>query len=86
MNEICFVLELAKDIQAGKSKGRIVTRDGKPVRIVCWDVKGDYPILALVDLGYIETPARYTADGHYDLRGNVKSNYDLLIKKGGGEV
>lgn len=86
MNEVCFVLELAKDIQAGKAKGRIVTRDGKPARIVCWDAKGDYPLIGLVDLGYAEVPARLTAAGRHDLRENVKSSYDLLIRKGGGAV
>ena len=77
MNEICFVLELAKDIQAGKS------RDGHSVRIVCWDAKGDYPLIGLVDMIYGEFPARFTAEGRYDLRKNVKSSYDLLIRKGG---
>lgn len=26
---------------------RVETRDGRPVRIVCWDRNGDYPIMAL---------------------------------------
>lgn len=86
MNEICFVQDLAKEIQAGKAIGRIVTRDGKPARIVCWDAKGDYPLIGLIDLGYAETPARFTADGRHDIRSNVKSNYDLLIRKGGVQV
>lgn len=86
MNKVCFVLDLAKDIQAGKSKARIVTRDGHSVRIVCWDAKGDYPLIGLIDMIYSEFPARFTAEGRYDLRKNVKSNYDLLIRKGGGAV
>lgn len=83
MNEVNFIIPLAKDIQAGKAKGRIVTRDGKPARIVCWDAKGDYPIIGLVDVGTSEAPARYTADGKHDMRDNVKSPYDLIIRKGG---
>ena len=86
MNKVCFVLELAKDIQAGKSKARIVTRDGHSVRIVCWDAKGDYPLIGLIDMIYSEFPARFTAEGRYDLRKNVKSSYDLLIKEGGAGV
>lgn len=27
---------------------KVVTRDGRPVRIVCWDVKGLFPILGLI--------------------------------------
>ena len=27
---------------------KVVTRDGKPVRIICTDAKGDYPVVGLV--------------------------------------
>lgn len=30
---------------------RVITRDGKPVRIVCWDKKGKEPVCALVSVG-----------------------------------
>ena len=39
-----FNLEEAK---AGKP---VVTRTGRPVRILCWDAKGSDPIVALIDL------------------------------------
>lgn len=41
-------IELAKKITNGEVKGRIVTRDGRQVRIICFDKEGYYPIVALV--------------------------------------
>lgn len=86
MSEVVFSLQLAKDIQAGKTKGRIVTRDGKPVRILCWDAKGDYPLIGLIDLKQIEVPGRFTIGGKHDIRDNVKTDYDLhIVMKGGAK-
>lgn len=48
--KIPFEVELAKKISNGEVEGRIVTRDGRSVRIICWDRKCDeYPIIALID-------------------------------------
>lgn len=48
MTIIPFDIERAKRIQEGKEKGRIITRDSKNVRIICWDCKDDpYHIIAL---------------------------------------
>ena len=45
-----FEVELAKKITEKLVDGRIVTRDGRSVRVVCWDRKCDeYPIIALID-------------------------------------
>lgn len=45
-----FEVELAKKIQNKECDGRIVTDDGRSVRIVCWDRKCvEYPIIALID-------------------------------------
>lgn len=51
-----FNLEEAK---AGKP---VVTRDGQPARIICWDRKKEgYPIIALI--GVEEDIASFTTDG-----------------------
>lgn len=65
-----FNLEEAK---AGKP---VVTRGGKPARIVCWDRKNEfYPILALV--GEKEEPLYFTTEGRfYNLE---ESCLDLLM-------
>lgn len=65
-----FNLEEAK---AGKP---VATRDGRIVRIVCWDRKDEfYPILALV--GEREEPLYFTTEGRfYNLE---KSRLDLVM-------
>ena len=63
---IDFDIDLAKKIQAGETQGRIVTRDGQPARIICWDKKCDeYPIVALIMAyeGNNEAVNVYTASG-----------------------
>lgn len=83
---IPFNVELAKKIVNGKVKGRIVTLEGRKVRIICWDKKSvgkgahGYPIVALVQNDYNgEMSQTFTAEGlacypHY------KSRYDLIIE------
>ena len=52
-----FSLEAAK---AGKP---VCTRDGRKARIICFDAKGDKPIIALIEMGVAETPNNYPIDG-----------------------
>ena len=48
MITIPFDVERAKKIQAGEELGKIVTRDGRNARVVCWDGRDDtHPIIAL---------------------------------------
>lgn len=63
--KIPFDLELAKKITKKETKGRIVTEDKLPVRIVCFDLKyGGSKILAvLVDCGDYEIGIRCDLDG-----------------------
>lgn len=54
MKTIPFDIKLRKDIQSEENgyKGRykVQTREGEPVRIICWDKKDfKYPIIALVE-------------------------------------
>ena len=57
---------------------KIVTREGKPARIICTDVKGaSYSVLALVDKGDYEGPALYTKKGEYNL--GTECSYDLFF-------
>jgi hypothetical protein len=71
-----------------KDKSRkICTRDGRPVRIICWDVKkgtqdGCYvPILALIDKGEEigENVFYYTEDGKFLRNTNETHNCDLFF-------
>lgn len=61
---IPFDLERAKRISSGEEQGKIVTRDGRNVRIVCWDVKFIDPILALLEgKNGIEYAIEYQSSG-----------------------
>lgn len=63
--KIPFSFELAKKITNKEVKGRIVTEDNLPARIVCFDLKhGGNKILAvLVDCGDYEVGIRCNLDG-----------------------
>ena len=57
---------------------KIVTKEGKPARIICTDVKGaSYSVLALVDKGDYEAPPLYTKKGEYSL--GTEGSYDLFF-------
>ena len=46
---------------------KVVTRDGRTVRIICTDARGEYPIIALVEYydGSNDNIYSYTKDGVY---------------------
>lgn len=84
--KIPFNLELAKKITNKEAKGRIVTQEGKKVRIICWDKKSvdeeahEYPIVALIQNDYNgEMSQTFTAEGAACYP-NYKSRYDLIIE------
>lgn len=75
---IPFDLERAKRITNKSEDGKIVTRDGRNVRIVCFDVKNEDSILALVeDETGIESPIFYMSEGLVFLKS--KSSCDLML-------
>ena len=63
--KIPFDIELAKKITNKEVKGRIVTEDNLPARIVCFDLKFgvDKILAALVDCGDYEIGVRCNLDG-----------------------
>lgn len=70
-----FNLEEAK---AGKP---VCTRDGRPVRIIDFNIKSEtYPILALVDNGIEEIPQTYTKNGKWNDQ-EQKADYNLFMKE-----
>ena len=85
MTEKKFNIGLAREINGSIKFGQIKTRDGKPARIICWNAKGNFPIVALIDMGDYEYPSNYTNDGKNDWRDNVRTNMDLVIETEGGE-
>ena len=57
---------------------KLITKDGRNVRIRCTDVKGvSYPVLALIDDGAFESSALYTKNGEYNI--GQESYFDLFF-------
>jgi hypothetical protein len=71
------------DLEAAKNGAPVITGTECPVRIICFDRKGDYPIVALIGVRECEIDT-FRADGRkYD---DEKSDIDLRmapIKKKG---
>lgn len=66
------------DLEAAKRGAAVCTRDGKPVRILCFNRAGSmYPIIALRTIGESEAFSSYTEDGgeHVSYRGDA----DLMM-------
>lgn len=67
------------DLEAAKSGKPVCTRDGRKARIICWDKKGNYPIVALIqDNENSEHIEYYTENGIFSNGGNEK-NRDLMM-------
>ena len=57
---------------------KVVTRYGRPVRIICTDAKGSYPVIGLVLSKDVEDPNGYTENGVY--LNNSESSSDLFFE------
>lgn len=67
------------DLEAAKAGKPVCTRDGRRARIICWDKKGNYPIVALIqDNENSEHIEYYTENGIFSNGGNEK-NRDLMM-------
>ena len=76
---IPFDVQRAKRISNGEEEGKIVTRDGKEVRIICFDLKNDkYPIIGLVKEGDKEAPETFKKNGIY-APDEKECEYDLFL-------
>lgn len=77
-----FNLELAKKIANKETKGRIVTRDGRQVRIICFDKIGVHGACQIVALFRVhpdeETVFTFSNEGVY--RFGNKTCYDLFLE------
>ena len=68
---------------AGNLQGRILTRDGRHVRIVAWDAIGDWPIVGLIYFDDLDTEMSWQwtrqgiAFGHDD---SSTINHNLVIE------
>ena len=78
--KVPFEVELAKKIANGEVDGRIVTRDGRNARIICWDRKPSsvYNIVALLYENEIELIFTYAVNGFEVV--DVESDNDLMLE------
>lgn len=68
-------------IEAAKNGAKVVTRDGRTVRIVAYDLDSRYPICAIIrSQEGTEYPEVYLKDGRYDEDG-IENNCDLFIEE-----
>lgn len=82
MIRVHFDVELAKKITKGEVKGKIVTRNGKNVRIVCFDRKSElnkFPILALIENEKVETSYIFNSKGYTNFYG-LETSSDLFLE------
>lgn len=68
------------DIELAKQNHPVQTRDGRPARIVCYDVKGhDFPIMALImEEDNKEMPYLFSSTGHVN-NSVIESRLDLFM-------
>lgn len=80
---IPFNIITAKKITNGELEGRIVTRDGRSARIVCWDRNSErhYHIVALLDMKVAERIFTYNVEG-CEMSGK-EGNNDLVLEVSG---
>ena len=77
------------DLEAAKACKPVCTRDGRKVRILCYDLKGaEYPIVALVEAhDYLdESISTYDRNGRFDHDRENKNDLMMLPEKKEGWV
>lgn len=67
------------DIEKARNGSDVCTRDGRNARILCFDAKGDRPIVALIDQNGLsdDYPYKYRINGSF--YGDALSDIDLMI-------
>ena len=63
---------------------KVVTRDGRPVRIVCTDANNEFPVIALIKINGTDEECVYCfkEDGTY-FRNNCRDLFFVSVKKEG---
>ena len=64
------------DIEAAKAGAEVFTRDGRTVKILEYDLRGDAPIVGVIHSKNIDIVEPFTAEGK-----NKFDGYDLHLKK-----
>ena len=75
MRKIQFDIKYRPEIESGRYK--VVTRDGRNVRIICWDRRAGVSLVALIDTPKGEVVYEISSNGIYTP--SVDRNTDLVI-------
>lgn len=67
------------DIEEAKKGKPVYTRSGKKARIICFDAKGDKPIIALIEYEMDERPCNYSTNGKFYSNFNENNDADLMM-------
>lgn len=68
------------DLRKAKAGAPVCTRDGRNVRIICYDMKSlCFPIAALIDYGEYEVCVAFTLDGKWNEGEGESSCCDLMM-------
>lgn len=65
------------DVEKAKAGAPVVTRDGRPARIICFDAKSKFPIVALVMENNKERVLSFSKKGRFYL--DTEWKYDLFM-------
>ena len=57
---------------------KVVTRDGRKVRIICTDAKREFPIIALIEDDTIEHVRTFRKNGYFSVH-DIDNSYDLFF-------
>lgn len=74
------------DLEAAKAGKPVCTRDGRKVRIICWDKKGLVPIVALIEHENSEIFLAYYNNGRHTIRERSDNDLMMLLEKKEGWV
>lgn len=78
MIRVPFDVEIAKKITNCEEKGRVVTRDGRSARVVCFDMKSDDCIVAIIQDEFEEHVYPYPKNGL--IISDRASDSDLMLE------
>lgn len=66
------------DIEKAKAGAKVMTREGKPVRILACDIKSVYPVAGIRPNGYDEQLSCWTHTGCF-MESGCESRHDLFL-------
>lgn len=68
------------NFEEAKASKPVISRDGRPTRIICWDFKEDFPIIALTKTeGRSELLNTFNNKGEWSISSDIEKCLDLFM-------